>query len=102
VVLALEVGGRFSEEAATFLRLLARARARATPALLRKQAARAFLSRWTTLLACSAQQAFAASLLEEPLGNVANVDGNLPDLSDVLAEDRWSQPPAQSRLPGPT
>ena len=47
IVLAIEIGGRFSSEAATFLRLLARARARAAPATLQQTAAPALVSRWS-------------------------------------------------------
>ena len=62
IVLAIEIGGRFSSEAATFLRLLARARARAAPATLQQTAAPALVSRWSALLAHAAHHAFAASL----------------------------------------
>jgi hypothetical protein len=102
VVLAVEVGGRMSEETTTFLRLLAQARARSAPQLLKKQVASALLNRWTNLLACAAQQAFAASLLEQPLAGTANVDGQAPDLSDLVCDDRWACPPSPSRLPGPS
>ena len=51
VVLALEVGGRFGPEAVAFLRQLARARARESPALLRPAVQRASLHRWTGMLA---------------------------------------------------
>ena len=51
VVLALEVGGRWSEEAVTFVRLLAMAKARTVPQLLRPAAQAAFFHRWTGVLA---------------------------------------------------
>ena len=44
-------------------------------------------------------RSFAASLLSLPLHGTANVDGPLPDLSDVLAEPRLDSPPHASRLP---
>ena len=44
-------------------------------------------------------RSFAASLLSLPLHGTANVDGSLPDLSDVLAELRLDSPPHASRLP---
>ena len=56
IVLAIEIGGRFSSEAATFLRLLARARARAAPATLQQTAAPALVSRWSALLAHAAHR----------------------------------------------
>ena len=99
IVLAAEVGGRWSEEAATFLRLLARARARAAPEGLRAGTAKAFLSRWSGFLAVTAQRAFAASLWGEPLAGTACVDGAAPDLSEVLDDSRQEVAPEPSRLP---
>ena len=64
VVLAGEVGGRWSEETVTFLRLLAAARARSESALPRLRAEQARRMRWGGLLARAAARAVAASLLE--------------------------------------
>eukprot|EP00972_Heterocapsa_arctica_P115171 16446402-Heterocapsa_arctica.AAC.1 len=75
------VGGRWSEEAATFVWNFAQARARSTPALLRKAAAQAYYRRWTSMLACAAANALAASLIEEPLAGMANVDGPEPEMT---------------------
>jgi hypothetical protein len=99
VVLAVEVGGRWSEEAATFVWHLAQARARSTPALLRKAAAQAYYRRWTGMLAYAAANALAASLLEEPLAGTANVDGPEPEMTWVLTEARCEDGPDVSRLP---
>ena len=88
VVLAMEVGGRWSKEACVFLRQLAKARARRAPEGLRSTTARAFLSRWSALLAMAAQRTFAASLCEEPLTGAACVDGAALDLSEVLEASR--------------
>ena len=57
VVLALETGGRWSDEAMAFVRLLARAKVRSEPRILKKR-------RWLTMLGCAAARALAASLLE--------------------------------------
>ena len=86
VVLAGEVGGRRSEETATFLRLLAAARARRESALLRRRVEQAWRMRWSGMLACAAARAFAASLLEQR-SNVGR-DDNPPLISDVLSEFR--------------
>ena len=59
VVLALELGGRWSTEAATFVKLLARLRARAVPASSRGPSISAFASRWSALLCFAASRAFA-------------------------------------------
>ena len=70
MVLAGEVGGWWSEETATFLRLLAAARARNESAFLRRRAERG------GMLACAVARAFAASLLEQRF----NVGGDADDL----------------------
>ena len=64
VVLACEVGRRWSEEAQDFIRSVARAKARGEQPHLRVRARQAWRLRWATLLACSAARAFALSLLE--------------------------------------
>ena len=92
-------GGRWSEEALRFLRLLARARARTAPVGLRAVTGRAFLSRWSGFLAVAAQRSFAASLLGEPLAGASCVDGAVPDLSEVLDDSRFDVAPDTSRLP---
>ena len=99
VVLAVEVGGRWSKEAAEFIWNLAQARARSTPALLRKAAAQAYYRRWTGMLAYAAANALAASLLEEPLAGTANIDGPEPEMTWVLTEARCEDGPDVSRLP---
>ena len=86
VVLAGEVGGRWSEETATLLRLLAAARGRSGSALLRRRAEQAWRMRWRGMLACAAARAFAASLLEQR-SNVGG-DADPPLISDVLSEFR--------------
>ena len=66
VVLGAEVGGRWSAEAAQFVRLLAHAKARAAPAVLRPALRGACVHRWSGLLAAAASLAFAESLLDLP------------------------------------
>ena len=68
VVLAVEVGGRWSEEARSFLSQLAKARARGENKLLSKRAEQAWRFRWGSLLACTGARAVAMSLLELPVG----------------------------------
>ena len=87
-MLGIEVGGRWADEGADFVWGLAKARARATPELVRKGAAHAYYRRWTGLLAFAAANAFAASLLDEPLHAAADVDGEAPHLDAVFAELR--------------
>ena len=98
VVIGLEVGGRFGDEAATFLRLLARQRAAAVPAHLRPAAQAAWVARWAALLAVAAQRAYA-TLLELPLAGEVNGDEAVPDLPELLADARGEPPVLDSRLP---
>ena len=98
VVLALEVGGRWSEEAVDFVRLLAKAKARTVPQLLRSAAQAAFIHRWTGILAVAAQRALAATLLELPVDDAEGVDGEQPVLEDVLGDARLVEAPVPSRL----
>ena len=79
VVLAGEVGGRWSEETRSLLCQLARAKARSEPE-------QAWRSRWASTLACSAARAFAASLLNLRVGGGA--DGNVPRTHEVVHEFR--------------
>ena len=97
VVLGLEVGGRWSAEAAAFIRLLARARARSAAVTQRAACVAAFVTRWSGLLSIAAARSFAASLLSLPISNTANLDGEAPLLSDVLA-DSSETPPFTSRM----
>ena len=87
VVLACEVGGRWSLEAVSFIRHLAKARARAEPAVLKRRAEQGWRLRWCGLLACAAARAFAASLLERLVHGGA--DGDTPSVHQVLNECRF-------------
>jgi hypothetical protein len=98
VVVALEVGGRWSDEALEFVRLLAKSKARSYPRLLRRSAQLAWTSRWTGALAVAAQRALASTLLELPVDE-AGCDGDAPCLEDVLHAGRLAEPPLPSRLP---
>ena len=64
-VVATEIGGRLNKTALELLRAAAAGRAQHEPAPLRRQAARAWEARWTTLLAVAAQNALCATLVQE-------------------------------------
>ena len=64
VVLAAEVGGRWSIETANFLVSLAKAKALASPFVLQGRVQQAYIQRWSALFACSAVRAFTTSLLD--------------------------------------
>ena len=88
VVLAGDVAGRWSEEAVSFIRHLAKARARSEPTILRKRAEQAWRMRWCCLLACAAARAFAASLLERRAAGGA--DGETPTVHHVVNDWRFA------------
>ena len=81
VVVAAEVGGRFSAEANQFLRGLVSAKVRGVPDILKGKAAAAWSRRWRSMLGCVVANSFALSLL----GRVPpGADGEVPLVSDVL------------------
>ena len=85
-MVALETGGRFSEEAYQFLEELAYAKAAEAPPALRKSARLAWQRRWVRLLACTAARACCSSVVA-PAGSLgaAIVGGPIPDWHDVAA-----------------
>jgi len=95
-VVALETGGRWSQESAKFFFELAWAKAASAPALLRASAAHAWFARWSAIIAVAVQGAFAASLLRWEPGIYTGCDGIAPDLSELLV---GPSPPSASRLP---
>ena len=97
VVLGIEVGGRWSNEASNFIRMLANARARPSPPSLQAATRAALVSRWSALLTHAAATSFAASLLFEDLSPHHNLDGDLPALGHLLAHASPAVP--ASRLP---
>ena len=86
VVLAAEVGGRWSIETAHFLASLAKAKAEAAPDVLRGRVQQAYVRRWSALLACSAIRAFSASLLDR---RPMPAPGVIPSVDEVVREARF-------------
>ena len=72
VALGAEVGGRWSAEAAEFVRLLVHAKIRAAPAVLRPALRGAYVHRRSGLLAAAASLAFAESLTCLPSPGLSN------------------------------
>ena len=86
VVLACEVGGRWSGETQAFLRQLAMFKARTEALPQQARAKAAWLLRWRTILACSGARALAQSLMEvRPSGRC---DGPTPTHAEVVSEHR--------------
>ena len=83
LVMAFEVAGRWSPSAVTFLRNLAWYKSLSVPRVLRRSTQLLFFQRWTALLACSIQRAYAASLLGKPLGTCACVNGPAVHVGDL-------------------
>ena len=75
VVLGIEVGGRWSNEASSFIRTLAQARARSSPPSLRAATASALVSRWCAFFTHAAASSFAASLLFKDLSPIRHQPG---------------------------
>ena len=97
VVLAMEVDGRWSQEAADFIRLLAQARSRSVVPALRQAAVQASIARWSAMLTLAAQAPFAASLILQDPASQAALDGDIPPLSTLLEQHPGTPSPA-SRL----
>ena len=86
VVMACEVGGRWSGEALSFVHSLLKAKARSEPEEFREVVERAWVRRWSSLLACAAARAFALSLLETRC--TPGFDGSGPTSSEVYRDHR--------------
>ena len=97
VVLGAEIGGRWAPEAIDILRSLADAKSRSSPLLLRRSAKLAWYQRWIRMLSVAAQTALAETLTSPSSPHLTELDGDPPDLSDVLCLDR--ECPTFSRLP---
>ena len=80
------------------MQLLAKAKARTVPQLLRPATRAAFFQRWSGILSVAAQRAFAATLLELPVDDAEGVDGDVPVLEDVLLDARLADAPQASRV----
>ena len=81
VVLALEVGGRWSRETQAFVTQLARAKARGETQLMRRRAEQGWRLRWGSILACAAARAVASTMLELP--GARGSDGDVRPSHDV-------------------
>ena len=87
VVIAGEVGGRWSDETKTFLWSLACAKATSVPRRMYGSARAAWYRRWTCLLACSSAKAVACCLLGKE-GSPGAGD-QVPSVNDVVADARF-------------
>ena len=84
--MALETGGKWSEEGANFVEALAETKARQAPKVLRFSAAQAWSRRWFRLLSTASAKSFAHSLVS-PAGSLHDFnEGKTPELSTVLTD----------------
>ena len=86
VVVAGDIGGRWSEETRTFIGLLAKAKSQEVPRVLQKRVELCWWFRWGSLLACASARFFAASLLD--LHVSGGVDGSVPRWDEVVHDMR--------------
>ena len=86
VVVALETGGRWSDEAIVFIDSLASARSRAAIPVLQGSAFWAWRRRWVRMLAISCARAFVSSLISSPADMWTSTDGPVPDMADLFGE----------------
>eukprot|EP00438_Fugacium_kawagutii_P006470 Skav231954 [mRNA] locus=scaffold2806:1718:2014:- [translate_table: standard] len=97
--MGMAVGGRWNTEAAQFLRILPRRKARTVPAPLKQATITSVSSRWSAILAHAGMHAFAASLLSLPADNAIDGDGVLPPLGQFVAQELFTSTDP-GRLPG--
>ena len=96
VVLACEVGGRWSEASLRFVRGLAAYRARSAPRALRRSVEQAWQARWWGILAVAVQDALCSTLVDDAPRFLHGRPPHDPDLADLLldAEPAAPLPPA--------
>ena len=83
---ACETGGRSSKACVSITRLLAKARARSAPAILRFSAEQGWAAQWWSLLSIAAHDALAETLLEDSLATLAGSDGPSPPPPDLFLD----------------
>ena len=97
MVLASEIGGRWSDTSLDFVRRLAAAKAAGAPPPLREATATALQARWWALLAVATQDALAATLLGDAPHLLHGNPAEEEPLGRLLLEG--AEAPAPSRLP---
>ena len=97
VVTAVEIGGRWSEEAWTFLTSLAEAKSQTAPTVLQRSTQYCLLRRWSQMLAVAVQSAFASTLLGESASKMPLHNCETPEWGEMLC-DREVTTEGPSRL----
>ena len=96
VVLACEVGGRWSEASLRFVRGLAAYRARSAPRALRRSVEQAWQARWWGILAVAVQDALCSTLVGDAPRFLHGRPPQDPDPGDLLLD---AEPAAPLRSP---
>ena len=99
MVAAMEVGGRWSAEAADFLCELAHARAAEVTAALRGSAYTCYKKRWAALVSVAAHRTFADTLLHGTAKGSEVWRAANPTLGEVLGEEAYAVGSEASELP---
>ena len=87
VVTAMEVGGRWSEEAYHFLETLATAKTRDAPKALKASVYQASKKRWIALVAVAGMRSLANTLLKDEARAAELYEGESPTLGQLLEEE---------------
>ena len=87
VVAAMEVGGRWSQEAFDFVGLLASARAQEAPSTLQGSTYHFWKRRWLAMLSVAGMRAFADTLLHDTARSTETFGGEAPLLGQLLGEE---------------
>jgi len=95
LVLAGEVGGRWSDTTCRLIRDLATAKSEDAAPRLRKSAAFAWENRWWSMISVATQNALAATLVDDAPHMLHAWEGTAPPLGILLL----GEAPAESRLP---
>ena len=83
VVVGVETGGRFGQEAVDFVDSLAVAKARESRRILHRSVHLAWRRRWMRMLAVSCARSFAVSLVSG-VDAWSGTDGRVPDLAGLF------------------
>ena len=84
IVVGVETGGRFGQEAVDFVDSLAAAKARDSPHILSRSVHLAWRRRWMRMLAVSCARSFTVSLVSGDGEAWSGTDGRVPDLVDLF------------------
>ena len=96
IVLACEVGGRWSDTCVWLVRKLAENRSSSAPKRLRRSTDYAWEARWWSMLSVAAQDALAATLVDDALDLLHGWKGEGPPLGQLLHLCFFSSSPLSS------